>query len=1281
MDDKREINKKDGFFLLNNELLNTNEEEIIYKNKLQIIYPSNFIYELFFTWIFSSLYQSKKNKLNISNLKNISKEYRSEKFFNQIFKNWRFKSQNSNCFPLISSIIYSNLFRFLIILFLGIIIALLEIFFVFLFKELMIYFQGEKWRKAKFGGKNLIILILSSKFIYIFIFHHKEFQSDLLSAKITLQINTLIYDKIYKVKMYLKGIPSYGRLIDFIQNDSEYFGDFLSVSSMILIIPLQIGYYFYLLFQSLGKSFIIGFVIFIIIIIILIIIQIIIKNEQRKYMKAKDSRIQMVSKVFYNIKNIKLNVWEEIFENKINEKRKNEIKYFSKLQYLQLLLNSIQFSLPPIISVTSILFYRLNIFNEKREEEKEMSDTLSDINLFFQITQLIFTLPDFFTSFFNCLVSSKRLEEFLFFEEQNMMLINEKSHEIVNLNDIAISINNCNFGIKKDNLILLHNINLEIKKGELIGIIGDIGSGKTNFLNAITNNLDLLNPSDKNKKIQINGKINYVPQIPFIINDTSLNNIIFNKEFINERYEKIIEICQLKEDFFMMEGGDKNEIGENGSNLSSGQKARISLARSFYSNDDIFLFDDLFNVLDINVGLLIFKKGIKEFLKDKTRIFVNNSLQYLHFMDKILYLEKGKIKFFGKFQDFSKSDLFFKINEDNLIKKNISQNNNEIEELDELNKEKYINELNKKTEFNKLIIDEDQKKGIIAFEVWKLYVFCIGGIIIFILLTIGHFILKSFELGKEYYSSIIEEDEEEKNFWRNLIILSIITFLGRIVNFFIELISVKIIIKCNINIHNSLIKNIINAPINTFHDLIPREQIINRLDGDLDNTVRLITITNATIRAIFQVIGCLIIFGNFSLLILLITPFIILLEIILVRFYLYGGRDLNRLEGISRSPVIKIFTENINGLKIIKCSKFYENIYIKKYYKVLNQYFKVKLFKSAGQNWFGIHLNILTYILLIVILLVCLYMKKKITPYKIGLLLSYSFDLNDFLYNTMNRLSRFEKLLTSIERCKVFMDIPSENINNLNNNTLNHFQIKFINFSVKYRPNCKIVLNNINLEINEKEKIGIVGRTGSGKTTLCLSLFRIIEEFKGRILIDNIDIRDINLKTLRKFITFIPQEPFIVEGTLKECIDPFDEYDEKEIMEYLNNVGLNYLINERHKLMTKINDKNIKLSLGEKHLLCLCHALLKKSKIIILDEPHSNMDRKSEILFHNCIQKYLSNSTLITITHKINSLMKYDKILVIDKGIIIEYDTPEKLILKENGLFRKFYKKFNILEN
>ena len=704
---------------------------------------------------------------------------------------------------------------------------------------------------------------------------------------------------------------------------------------------------------------------------------------------------------------LEIYTWEEIYKNKINEKREIEIKYFSQLQYLQLFLNSIQFSLPPILSIISILLYKLNIFNEERKEEKEMSDTLSDINLFYQITLLIFTLPDFFINFFNSLVSIKRLEEFLLLEEQNIN--NEINYENDSLDDIAISMNKCNFGIEKDSIILLNNINIEIKKGELIGICGDIGSGKTNFLNAITNNLDLLNPSENNSKIEINGKINYIPQIPFIINDTLRNKKIL----------KIIEICQLKEDFLMMEGGDKNEIGENGSNLSSGQKARISIARGFYSNDDILLFDDLFSVLDINVGLMIFEKGIKDYLKDKTRLFITNSFQYLQFMDKIVYFEKGEIKFFGNYDDFSKSEFFFKTNDNNLIKELSFEN---IIEIDESN-DNIINNIDEKSELNKLLIDEPQKKGLIAFDVWKSYIMYTGGIIIFIILILGHLILKSFELIKEYYSAIIEEDEEKKNFWNNLIFLSIITFSGRIINFFIELVSVKAILKCNVNIHNSLIKNLINAPINTFHDLIPREQIINRLNGDLDNTVNLVIITNRTFRTIFQVIGCLIIFGNFSYIILIITPFIILLQIILVRFYLHGGRDLNRLEAISRSPIIKIFSENLNGLKLIKCSKYYEKIYIDKFYNVLNQYFKIKIFKSGGQNWFGVHLNILTFLLLISILLLCLYFKNKIAPYKIGLILSYSFDLNDFLYNTMNRLSRFEKLLTSIERCKTFIYI------------------------------------------------------------------------------------------------------------------------------------------------------------------------------------------------------------------------------------------------------------------
>ena len=292
-----------------------------------------------------------------------------------------------------------------------------------------------------------------------------------------------------------------------------------------------------------------------------------------------------------------------------------------------------------------------------------------------------------------------------------------------------------------------------------------------------------------------------------------------------------------------------------------------------------------------------------------------------------------------------------------------------------------------------------------------------------------------------------------------------------------------------------------------------------------------------------------------------------------------------------------------------------------------------------------------------------------------GLLLSYSMKLNDYLYSLLSRVSKIEKHITSVERCDSFTEIVQEReYTSMNDRGLvstfgKQGKISFIHYSNRYRFETPIILNDISLTINPGEKVGVVGRTGSGKSTLCLSLFRIIEASKGKILIDDIDISTIGLKLLRENITIIPQEPCLFEGTLKENVDPLCEYTEIVIRDTLSRVGLNYLDN----LNMEIEENGSNLSIGEKQLLCFARAILRKHKIVVMDEATASMDYQTEHNIQRIINEELKDCTVITIAHRINTVINYDKIIVLDKGCLMEYGPPEELLQNEKGEFYQLY--------
>ena len=287
----------------------------------------------------------------------------------------------------------------------------------------------------------------------------------------------------------------------------------------------------------------------------------------------------------------------------------------------------------------------------------------------------------------------------------------------------------------------------------------------------------------------------------------------------------------------------------------------------------------------------------------------------------------------------------------------------------------------------------------------------------------------------------------------------------------------------------------------------------------------------------------------------------------------------------------------------------------------------------------------------------------------------------------MGRFSRLSKMLISVERCENFTKIVQEKYpilptdenlpkyptNNEKETTfISKGKISFQDFSVKYRPNTPLVLKNLTFDIKPSEKIGVVGRTGSGKSTLCLSLFRLLEANSGKISIDGIDISEIGLETLRKNLTIIPQEPILIEGTLRENIDPSNCYTDKEIINMLGEVGLDeFFVNKN--LDYKIENNGINISIGEKQLICIARALLKKTKIVLMDEATANIDYKTETFLQNSINKGMKDCTVLTIAHRIKTIINYDKILVLNNGEIVELDSPQNLLDKK-GLFYQLYK-------
>ena len=907
--------------------------------------------------------------------------------------------------------------------------------------------------------------------------------------------------------------------------------------------------------------------------------------------------------------------------------------------------------------------------------------------------------------------------------------VNEESQSIMESNLDNKQGNKNNNDNKTMEIPLLTNINLKIEYGDLIGIYGITGSGKTSLLNAICNNLDILNKSNnKNDKMIVNGTISYTPQTPWIINDTIKGNIILNKSYEEELYQHVIGICELEKDLLSLQGGDFTEIGDKGEYLSSGQKIRISIARAVYSNSDIYLFDDPLSSLDPSIKNNIFRKVIKGYLKSKTVLLVTNELQYIPEMKHVIHMHDGVIDFIGTAEEAMQQYFYLEYfkddseKEENIEKKKKKEiekekemeleRENEIKSKNNINiGSRFLSELNdtdseginkfslfgvvkqkrNKYTYNNLIKKSNENtsnkdSSIINYNSLKIILDYSGGIFFVILLILINIIWKLCESGSDYILMVWSSDSK-MNERKNKIFLTTYALMSLAAIFFIfsrNYAIVKAIMEFNQKMHDTLIKKLLKAPINLFYDLVQRTHILNRLSKDLDSSIKFFWSVSSSSRLLFELMSCLIIAFLFNVFCVIPYPLMLFMEYRIFCFYIKGGRALNSLDTTTRNPITTKFSETLNGISIIRGFE-YQEYFRKIYHKKLNDFYKVLIYQNGTTGWFALNLDLVCFFLLFFILTFSWIFEKLVNPIVLGLLIGYTLRMIENTYGFFEQYINFEKTYSSVINCDPYTKIVQEkNSTNPIDKKLRseHFpkygKIEFINLYIRYRPDSQLVLKNINFTIEPGQKIGIVGRTGSGKTTLCLSLFRILEASTGKILIDGQDISQIGLELLRNSIAFIPQDPKLIDGTLRENIDPFKQYSDDEIIFQLNLIGLAYLLDDEIGLEGEIESDGSNFSVGEKQLICITRAMLKQCKIIIMDEANSSFDYRTDLLIQKSLMKSFQGCTLITVAHKIKTILGYDKICVLNDGEIVEMGSPMELIAKREGLFYDLYRQSKI---
>ena len=851
-------------------------------------------------------------------------------------------------------------------------------------------------------------------------------------------------------------------------------------------------------------------------------------------------------------------------------------------------------------------------------------------------------------------------------------------------NNNKLNLSNSSLSFKDSNKIMndgyLNNINLTVKEGEFICIIGEVGSGKSSLIQAILNNMIIL--QNKDTKIIVNGKISYVGQEAWIQNNTVQNNILFYQPYNAEKYQKILNLCELNQDLNSLTGGDLTEIGEKGVNLSGGQKARISLARAMYCDNDIYILDDPISALDAHVGKNIMHNCIIDYLKGKTRILVTHALQYTSFADRIYYMKNGEIKWEGVYKELTNQEFYSEF-----IEKINSKINEEKDLLIiEKNPKKTNSKANANLSLNKGIIqritkDEGKEIGKINKKVFISYFSYIGGLKFCTVLLLTLLSWQGLRIISDLWLGYWSEHQGERSNTFFFIIYGLTAMGGSLFNYLRTRVITSGSINCSTKLHNQMITSLIKAPINLFHDTVPKGQIFNRLSKDLPTVDTYTMYWFMTLTAFgSSFLGAVFVCSLYEKECLFILPLFIVLCWFLYRFYINCSRELNRIEGVLNSPILNLVNETIPGTATIRAYNL-QNKYIEIFQNKVDEHYKLLYYINGTGQWYLLCLNLLSMLFLTYMVIMTLMHKTKFTPKIIGIILTYSLVLQEDMIEFLSSFSNFENTMTKMERSLSYTKIISERPQLLTSDlSLEDWpskgEIIFENYNVKYRNDTEIVLKNINFHLKPGEHLGVVGRTGSGKSTITLCLFRILEAYSGKIYIDGVDISKVGLKKLRNSITIIPQDSTLMDGTLRYNIDPVKAYTDKEIVHVMKKIGFDYIINQnKDGLDQNISENGSNLSIGEKQLICITRAILRKSKIIVLDEATASIDYKTEEIIQKALTEILTTSTMISIAHRIKTVMNADKILVLENGEIIEFDTPKNLLNNKNSYFYDFYSK------
>ncbi|KAB0798127.1 hypothetical protein PPYR_09120 [Photinus pyralis] len=1272
---------------------------------------ANPISKLLYWWLFRLFYNGYKKDIEAKDLYSINKCDYSEKLGNIMERNWQeecSKAKSEDRQPQFIRVIKKTFIKpyslYGIELFLlCIILKMLQ---PIVLAKYIKYFDASRSNSVTEGWL-LASALIAMTLLEVTVMHHASLGQTRLGMQCRIGTCSLIYRKLLRLNKASTANTAAGQIVNLLSNDVLRFDLAPFYLHYLWIMPIQTIVAAFIVYDSIGYATFAGFA--------ALIIQAIPLQGYLSYLQGKlrlkianrtDQRVQLMNEITNGIQVIKMYAWEKPFEEMVKQARKREIDIIGLTSYIRGLLVSVMMYTEKLTFYLTIVTYVL------------LGNSLSGDKVF-SIAQLFSTIELYMAVFYpiavsfyaEAKISVSRIEKFLIQEEVDMPQSMEAitlPKDPAKLGMIKIHQGKASW-VPNPIIYTLTNINLNLKPGSLCAVVGQVGSGKSSFLQLLLKELPLISGV-----LEISGEVSYASQEPWLFVSTVRNNILFGTPYVRQRYKEIVKVCALERDFELFPNGDKTLVGERGISLSGGQRARINLARSVYREADIYLFDDPLSAVDTHVAKHLFEECLLKYLANKTRILVTHQLQFLKKADLIVILDNGQIKNMGTYEELAEKELAHlkldapdeqgKAPDDRpRLMSIVSQES--IQHDDETDPQ----------ETQELV-----EKGALSSSVYLAYIRAGGPIVLLgffvIMFILAHIVYMGCDIWLRYWTNEEEQNKlpdpitispiflndqnltflesttinYEINYndtfhettpyslqtqyryiyiYTGLILLTIFLTILRSMLFF------KICMNASKGLHNTMFGNVLKATMR-FFDTNPSGRILNRFSKDMG------AIDEILPKALIDAIQIFAVMFGIVALVFLVTPWMVIPTVILAvlfyfirKVYLCSAQNIKRLEGITRAPAFSHISASFSGLSTIRSSKR-QAIIIKEFDVLQDQHTAAWFLFISTSEAFGFYLDVISVIFLAILTFQFIIFDDGTTlAGDVGLLISQSLALTGMLQWGIRQTAEVASQMTSVERILQYTRLDKEgSFDSLPTNKPprdwpQHGQVKFQNVVLEYVPG-ESVLNNLNFVINPGEKVGVVGRTGAGKSSLIAALFRLAPT-QGLIKIDDVDISVLGLHDLRSKISIIPQEPVLFSASVRHNLDPLNKCEDKVLWKSLEDVELKQIVSS---LDQEIKEGGTNFSIGQRQLFCLARAIIKNNKLLIMDEATANVDLQTDAFIQQTIRKNFKNCTVLTIAHRLNTIMDSDKVLVMDAGQAVEYGQPHELLKSSNGYFTRMVK-------